>query len=66
MKNVIVSVESTMTYREYIFPTLISVGLLLIIYLLAYVGTILETEKFVNIVYIYNKQYTSIYLITLI
>lgn len=45
MKNVVISVETTMTYREYIFPTLITVGLLLIIYLLAYVGTILETEK---------------------
>ena len=56
MKNVIVSVESTMTYREYIFPTLISVGLLLIIYLLAYVGTILETEKFVSIVKIYTNN----------
>ena len=38
-----------MGYREYIFPTLITVGLLLIIYLLAYVGTILETEKYVHI-----------------
>ncbi|XP_063679472.1 SID1 transmembrane family member 1-like isoform X2 [Bolinopsis microptera] len=47
-KNVIISVESTMTYREYIFPTLITIGLLLIIYLLAYVGTILETEKFIR------------------
>eukprot|EP00116_Pleurobrachia_bachei_P004078 sb/3464340/ len=48
MKNVVISVETTMTYREYIFPTLITVGLLLIIYLLAYVGTILETEKFIR------------------
>lgn len=48
VKNVIISVETTMSYREYIFPTLITVGLLLIIYLLAYVGTILETEKFIR------------------
>lgn len=48
LKNVVISVTPSMGYREYIFPTLITVGLLLIIYLLAYVGTILETEKFIR------------------